>query len=57
MTPELAPDRSTYAIVQGRLECEPPSLRSFTCASLRRITSFAAPRGGAQPAWERPVAD
>jgi tRNA-dihydrouridine synthase A len=34
----LAPDRSTYEIVQGRREIESPSLRSSTGASLRRLS-------------------
>jgi hypothetical protein len=56
MAAELAPDRSTHASVLGRREREPPSLRSFTGASLRRRTSFAASPGGARLAWERPDA-
>jgi tRNA-dihydrouridine synthase A len=34
----LAPDRSTYEIVQGRREIESPALRSSTGASLRRLS-------------------
>ena len=34
----LAPDRSTYEIVQGRREIESPALRSSTGATLRRLS-------------------
>jgi tetraacyldisaccharide 4'-kinase len=35
----IAANRSTYAVVQGRRDLEPPSLRSFTGASLRRLSA------------------